>query len=144
LSELDDVVHAVVEVNRLLRGAGERLAAAAGQTHARRMVLQAAAGGVTVAEIARALGLVRQSVQRTANELVADGLATYAENPQHKRAKLLCVTPSGQAVLTQIEQIHSQWITSLDQGTGDRDDWRTVHRALRQLADTLRMTQPTG
>ena len=70
-------IHALFDVNRLLRDAGERVAVAAGQTHARRMVLQAAQPPATVADIARALRLHRQGVQRIADELVDDGLAQY-------------------------------------------------------------------
>ena len=62
LSEL--VVH-VFRLDGLLRSAGDRLAAPAGQTTARWRVLAAVdAGPLTVADIARAWWLSRQSVQR--------------------------------------------------------------------------------
>jgi hypothetical protein len=38
------------------------------------------------------MGLTRQSVQRTADLLEADGLVSYAENPAHQRAKLATLT----------------------------------------------------
>ena len=43
----------------------------------------------TVAKIARSLGLTRQSVQRTANELAERELVVFEDNPHHKRAKQL-------------------------------------------------------
>ncbi len=52
-------------------------------------------GPQTVAEIARFMGIRRQSVQRVANVLVARGLAEYRLNPAHKRAQLLACTDGG-------------------------------------------------
>ena len=52
-------------------------------------------GPLTVAAVARRMGLRRQSVQRTADLLVADGVAAYVDNPADKRARLLTLTTSG-------------------------------------------------
>ena len=97
VEDSDAALHALFEANRLLRDAGEKIASAAGQTHARRMVLQEAGDGATVPDIARVLGLQRQGVQRIADELVADGLGRYVDNPRHKRSKLFVVTDLGDA-----------------------------------------------
>src|SRR5687768_1571580 len=45
------------------------------------------------------VGHTRQSVQRVADLLVADGLAQYHPNPAHRRAKLLQITTAGHRVL---------------------------------------------
>ena len=89
----------LVEVFRL-RGAllesSERIAAAAGLTTARWQVLGAVADEArTVSDIARRLGLTRQAVQETADGMARDGLAEYADNPRHRRARL--VSPSAAA-----------------------------------------------
>jgi DNA-binding MarR family transcriptional regulator len=57
----------------------------------------------TVAEIARRLRLARQSVQRVADLLAGEGLCSYEDNPRHRRAKLLGLTPKGRKTLARIE-----------------------------------------
>ncbi|SMB84703.1 MarR family winged helix-turn-helix transcriptional regulator [Deinococcus hopiensis] len=105
-----DLVLRIFRLNGLLLDAGDRLTAPSGQTSSRWQVM----GCIdhmpqTVAAVARTMGLTRQSVQRTADLLVADGLAAYGPNPDHKRAKLLRLTPEGQRVLTAIEQAQAAW-----------------------------------
>ena len=73
----------VVQVFRLdgaLTAAGDALARPTGQTTARWRVLAAVEQQpLTVAQIARAWSLARQSVQRIADALEQDGLVAYAE-----------------------------------------------------------------
>ncbi|MCD0443951.1 MarR family transcriptional regulator [Glycomyces sp. A-F 0318] len=135
--ELDEVIHAIAKVNRLLRQAGEGLASSAGQTHSRRMVLQTLGDGMSVAETARRLGMQRQGVQRIADDLVRDGLARYEENPLHKRAKLLKATPSGLRRLREIERAHAEWVGRVAASTGGAD-WGATRRDLELLAEALR------
>jgi DNA-binding MarR family transcriptional regulator len=52
------------------------------ETQARWQVMWIAGSGhLTVPSIARRLGITRQSVQRVADELVAEGLASFQPNP---------------------------------------------------------------
>lgn len=138
--ELDQVIHVIARVNRLLREAGEDLASAAGQTHSRRMVLQTLGDGLSVAETARRLGMQRQGVQRVADDLVRDGLAHYEPNPRHKRAKLLKTTPSGRRRLREIETAHAAWVGRLAALTSD-SAWGTTRHDLERLADALHALQ---
>jgi DNA-binding MarR family transcriptional regulator len=81
----------------------EELARPVGLTAARWQVLGAVlADPLTVAGIARAMGITRQSVQRIADLLVDDGLAEYRDNPAHRRAKLLAPTDAGRAAVDRI------------------------------------------
>ena len=83
-------------LNGLLAAAGDALARPAGQTSARWQVLAMVEDGDhTVAETARTLGLARQSVQRVADLLEADGLVRYVDNPRHRRARLIRLTERG-------------------------------------------------
>ena len=85
----------VIGLTRRFTTIGEALAKPAGQTLARWLVLEAIQDEpATVAQIARTLLLARQGVQRLADVLVRDGLAAYEDNPAHRRAKLLRITPS--------------------------------------------------
>jgi DNA-binding MarR family transcriptional regulator len=66
---------------------GEHLSRPRGLTAATRQVLAAVLNvPMPVAGIARLVGITRQSVQRTADILVQQGLAEYLPNPAHQRA----------------------------------------------------------
>lgn len=66
--------------------AGELLAKRAGQTLARWLVLEAVEGAPSaVADVARRLGQAGQGVQRYADLLVSEGLASYLGNPRPRR-----------------------------------------------------------
>src|SRR5688572_23889024 len=83
----------VIRLHGLITAEGDALARPAGQTSARWQVLAGAEHGpITVATIARLLGLARQSVQRVADVLEDEGLVAYQDNPHHRRAKLLTLT----------------------------------------------------
>jgi DNA-binding MarR family transcriptional regulator len=77
----------ILQLGGLLTAAGDTLARPAKQTSARWQVLAAVEHApATVAQIARALGLARQSVQRLADLLSDEGLTAYDDNPDHARA----------------------------------------------------------
>ena len=100
---MQHLVADVFELAGALRRDGEAIAKLAGQTQARWQVMwTAATGQLSVAMIARRLGLARQSVQRVADEIVAQGLASFEPNPDHQRSPLLILTSAGQAVLDAI------------------------------------------
>jgi DNA-binding MarR family transcriptional regulator len=68
---------------------------------------------MSVAQIARAWTLARQSVQRVADELERDGLISYEENPDHRRAKLVRLTTTGAAALARIQDAQRAWANEL-------------------------------
>ena len=104
----------VFRVNGDLLAAGDRLAGEVGQTSARWQVLGALRNGpLSVAAIAREMGLARQSVQRTANILASAGVVEYATNPAHRRAKLVRLTPAGDETLAQISRRQVAWANRL-------------------------------
>jgi DNA-binding MarR family transcriptional regulator len=127
---LSGVAIRVIQLNGLLIAAGDDLARPVGQTSARWQVLAGIEDGpTTVADIARQLGLARQSVQRVADLIVADGLAVYEENPAHRRAKLLRITPAGADALSAIQAAQRAWANELGKEVGEA--------GLRQAAATL-------
>lgn len=120
-----------------LTAAGDELARPAGQTSARWQVLAAAENEpVTVAHIARALGLARQSVQRVADVLAKEGLAAYQENPAHRRAKLLRLMPKGRAVLRSIQAAQQPWADRLGGEIGESELQRAA-AVLERLLQAL-------
>jgi DNA-binding MarR family transcriptional regulator len=127
----------VLRLEGILTAAGDALAAPTGQSSARWRVLAAVEDAPrTVAQIARAWSLARQSVQRVADLLARDGLVTYEENPEHRRAKLVRLTPKGEATLHEIQAAQRRWADELGERLVERD-LQTVNRILSDILDTL-------
>jgi DNA-binding MarR family transcriptional regulator len=124
------LVARVFRLNGLLAAEGDALARPTGQTSARWQVLAMVENGpATVAQTARTLGLARQSVQRVADVLEADGLVAYADNPSHRRARLVGLTAEGRRVLTSIQAAQRPWADAIGKAVGQAD--------LRRASDIL-------
>jgi DNA-binding MarR family transcriptional regulator len=112
----------VIGLTRRFTTAGEALAKPAGQTLARWLVLETIQDKpATVAQIARTLALARQGVQRLADVLVRDGLAVYQDNPAHRRAKLVRLTPEGRTALGTIQTAQAAWADALGARIGEEE-----------------------
>jgi DNA-binding MarR family transcriptional regulator len=130
----------VFRLGGALGAAGDALAKPAGQTSARWQVLAGAeSGSMTVADIARMLGLQRQSIQRVADLLEAEGLVRAVENPRHRRASLLTLTESGAAALRSIQEAQRVWADALGAKIGQAK----LERASDTLEATLRALSPS-
>ncbi len=99
----------VFKVNGFLIRAGEEITNPIGQSSARWQVLGRAYEPTTVAKIAQDIGHARQSVQRQADILAAEGLISYQDNPADRRARFLALTSDGAEVLSQIYQRQVEW-----------------------------------
>jgi DNA-binding MarR family transcriptional regulator len=127
----------IIRLGGLLSAAGDELARPAGQTSARWLVLAAIEEQpATVARIARLLGLARQSVQRVADLLVEDGLSVFVDNPDHRRAKLLRLTPRGRRTLRTIQDAQRVWADDLGARMGAAD-LRRATKVLDRLLPIL-------
>jgi DNA-binding MarR family transcriptional regulator len=127
----------VFRLNGMLTAAGDALAQPDGQTSARWRVLAAVEHEpMTVAQIARAWSLARQSVQRVADLLEQDGLVSYEANPAHRRASLVRLTPQGRSALRRIQAAQHEWADDLGREIGI-DDLATANRILARLLDAL-------
>jgi DNA-binding MarR family transcriptional regulator len=127
----------VLRLEGMLSAAGDSLAAPLGQTSARWRVLAAVEDEPrSVAEIARAWSLARQSVQRVADLLADDGLVAYEDNPRHRRAKLVRLTPRGAATLGEIQTAQRAWANAVGERLVERD-LQAASRILSDVIDTL-------
>jgi DNA-binding MarR family transcriptional regulator len=90
----------------------------------------------TVPQIGRSLGHARQSVQRIANALIAQGLLASKENPDHKRAPLLLPTEAGRAIHARLQERAQVWIARVTEGI-DPDDLAAATQTLRTLRERL-------
>jgi DNA-binding MarR family transcriptional regulator len=91
---------------------------------------------MTVAQIARAWSLARQSVQRVADLLERDGLVSYEANPAHRRASLLQLTPEGRTALRRIQAAQREWADHAGREIG-LDDLTTANRILARVLEAL-------
>lgn len=134
-----EVILAVFRVNGLLLAAGDELAATAGLTAARWQVLGAIAladGPLTVPQIARRMGLARQSVHATVRRLVAGGLVFFAPNADHARSHLVGLTEAGAGAYRAMDAKQAAWVDELAAGLPFAE-LETASRVLTLLGDRL-------
>jgi len=125
-------------LNGLLLAAGDRLTSDLGLSSARWQVMGAVdEASLPVAQIARNMGLTRQAVQRVANVLADEGLVEFAENPDHRRAKLVRLTAGGRAALEDISRRQIEWSNRLAEGL----DAEAIEEALAVLSVLRRRLQ---
>lgn len=127
------IIADIYELAGAFRDHGEHIARGIGQSQARWQVLSAAsAEPKTVPQIARRLGVSRQAVQRLANELVDEGSARFAPNPDHQGSPHLILSNRGVAALAQLSKagrvFHSRVAATLS-----ATDMTRLHQSLRRL-----------
>ena len=114
---LTELILETFRLNGCLLAAGDRMTGDLGLTSARWQILGAIEDRPrSVAQIARLMGLTRQAVQRIANVLVEEGFAGFADNPEHKRAKLVRLTDKGRSALDRINGRQAAWSARLATG----------------------------
>jgi DNA-binding MarR family transcriptional regulator len=112
---------------------GDTANAAIGQSSARWRVLRAIDDGHTsVAAAARFMGSSRQSVQRLADALIAEGLVEAEGQGDDRRLKLLRLTAEGQRVHDALEANFDTWADRLLTHVG-ADDLEAVSQGLEQI-----------
>ncbi len=134
----------VFRLNGQFLSVAEELSQPAGLTAARWQVLGAVLKEpLTVAGIARAMGITRQSVQRLANRLVEQGLAEFLPNPAHRRAKLLRPTEAGYDAVRRIDPGHAAFAERLAEAMG-RDEFVKTVETLTTLSEVLESLADKG
>jgi DNA-binding MarR family transcriptional regulator len=141
---LTDVVLTVFQVNGRLLQVADELAAAGDLTAARWQVLGAVLDEPRpVADIARRMGLTRQSVQRIANVLVEERFATWKVNPHHARAKLLQPTAKATRAIGKIGAVQRPWADAVG-GIVGAGQLTSVRRTLLDLLTALDEVDPVS
>lgn len=130
---LTDLVLRVFRLNGLFLAAAERITEGSGLTAARWQVLGAVLREpLSVAAVARRMGLARQSVQRLADVLVDEGLCVFLDNPAHRRAKLLSPAPLGWTAIEHIRPLQIEWANRVSSRVG-----RSALLCANRAADAL-------
>jgi len=143
------VILSTFRANGLLLAAGDLLTADEGLTSARWQVLGAIALAerpLTVPQIARRIGLTRQSVHASVGRLVHDGLVELAPNADHRRSPLVCLTEPGTATYAATDRRQAAWVNRLAGGIS-RADLETTTGVLDELCRRLEADStedPTG
>ncbi len=95
-------------------------------------------GPLTVPQIAQMRPTSRQRMQRLADELAAEGLVEFIDNPKHRRSKLVQLTRKGAArygeLNAQLMAIASTMGVALDEA-----DIRKTAKVVRQLSDDVKV-----
>jgi DNA-binding MarR family transcriptional regulator len=131
------LILATFRLNGRLLGAGDQLTRDLGLSSARWQVMGALRDGpLPVAQIARAMGLTRQSVQRIVDLLAAQGVLAFSDNPYHLRAKLVCLTERGQHLLREVSERQALWVNRLAADLSP-DDVQVAVRLLDTLTQRL-------
>jgi DNA-binding MarR family transcriptional regulator len=94
-------------------------------------------GNGTVSEIARATDYTRQSIQRLADSLVADGLAIYIPDPEDRRKQFITLTAKGGTLLAEMEADFDRWSKPLVQTLGKQNVLSMIEdlHELKQVLD---------
>ena len=137
---MTDLIVETFRLNGRLLLAGDELTRDLGLSSARWQIIGALADGpLPAAEIARKMGLARQSVQRLVDVLAEEQIVAFTDNPSHRRAKLVHLTPRGSELLTELTQRQAVWVNHLTQGVFESDIRSAVQvlSFLRERLETL-------
>ena len=94
-------------------------------------------GPLTVPQIARMRPTSRQRMQRLADELAAEGLVDFIDNPKHRRSKLVRLTRKGDARYRELNARFLAIASTMGVGLNEADIVRTTE-IVRRLSDDVK------
>ncbi len=117
--EVTEIMLAIFRINGRLLERGDDLVRPLGIASAQWQVL----GAVSLAEkplsapqIAEAMGITRQGVQKQLNRMLKDNLFEKLPNPRHERSSLYRPTPKGEHVYSEAMRRETLWAHDLAKG----------------------------
>lgn len=116
LEELHALANTVRRVYNLMRFTTDRLHAQTGITAPKRTLVMDLHryGPRTVPALAASRCISRQIIQAQVNELKQAGYLESRPNPEHKRSKLIALTPFGQAQVDAMMETENAFLQELD------------------------------
>lgn len=146
-----DVLLGLFQLHGRVLEAADVMSGGFGLTGARWQVMKVAARQtLTVSQIARRLGLKRQSVQRTVDQLAGQGFVELRPNVDHLRAGLVVLSVEGRRILAALDGRQQAWLGRCLRGL-DRAELEALARSLAGLAgrvesatDRERAAPPAG
>jgi DNA-binding MarR family transcriptional regulator len=94
-------------------------------------------GPLTVPQIAQMRPTSRQRMQRLADELAAEGLVRFIDNPKHRRSKLVQLTPKGEARYREMNARLLSIASTMGVAPGEADIRRSIE-IVRRLSDDVK------
>ena len=94
-------------------------------------------GPLTVPQIARMRPTSRQRMQRLADELAAEGLVKFIDNPRHRRSKLVQLTRKGDARYRELNARFLVIASTMGVALSEADI-RTTTEIVRQVSDDVK------
>ncbi len=120
--KLTELIDETFRLNGAILKVGDYLTTDIGLTSSRWQVLASLKNGpITVAEIAREMGLSRQNVQRIANRLKQDLFIEAKNNPAHLRSNLYALTSLGKTSMDEISEKQEKWANKVAENMKDTE-----------------------
>ena len=94
-------------------------------------------GPLTVPRIAQMRPTSRQRMQRLADELAAEGLVDFIDNPKHRRSKLVRLTPKGDARYRKLNAQFLSMASTMGVALSEADIRKTT-AIVRRLSDDIK------
>jgi DNA-binding MarR family transcriptional regulator len=94
-------------------------------------------GPLTVPQIAQMRPTSRQRMQRLADELVAEGLVEFIDNPKHRRSKLVQLTREGDARYRELNARFLEIASTMGVALSEADIRKTTE-IVRRLSDEVK------
>jgi DNA-binding MarR family transcriptional regulator len=94
-------------------------------------------GPLTVPQIAEMRPTSRQRMQRLADELAAEGLVKFVDNPKHRRSKLVRLTPKGEARYRELDVRLLSMASTMGVALSEADIRKTIE-IVRRLSDDVK------
>src|SRR5882762_3124708 len=94
-------------------------------------------GPLTVPQIAQMRPTSRQRMQRLADELAAEGLVEFIDNPKHRRSKLVRLTPKGDARYRELNARFLLIASTMGVALSEADIRKTIE-IVRRLSDDVK------
>jgi DNA-binding MarR family transcriptional regulator len=94
-------------------------------------------GPLTVPQIAQMRPTSRQRMQRLADELAAEGMVTFIDNPKHRRSKLVQLTRKGDARYRELSARFLVIASTLGVDVSETDVRKTT-KIVRQLSEDVK------
>ena len=95
-------------------------------------------GPLTVPQIAQMRPTSRQRMQRLADELAAEGLVKFIDNPKHRRSKLVQLTRKGDARYGELNARFLVIASTMGSALSEADIRKTTE-GVRQLSDDVKV-----
>lgn len=121
---LTKIILTVFRVNGWLLDAGDELVKPLKLTSARWQVMGAvdlAGKHLTAPQIAAAMGITRQGVQKQVNVMVKEGLLTLHPNSGHKKSPFIALSRLGAQVYKKVDRLQADWANRLAKGISCKD-----------------------